>query len=1196
MSTSNTHTLVDPKKWKKHLFGFPRDRWISFDGQSYWVTGAGTGYGQSMAVALAAAGARVFITGRRPEKLQDTIKTINSLGIPTDKCHSIVADITNGEQMQQACREIESLCPSLDGIINNAALPNRPGSTSPLQNDPMDYWKKLIATNVTGAWNLTRTIFKHLLKSSRPRVLFIGSGAGWAATPGVGPYNISKAAQNALSHSMAQEYSHDFPHEDIQINTLVAGEAQTEMNQGSDVSPYVIVRMALLLLSQEKDGPNGCFFSAEGDHLSFGETEPFTRPLMEVNEQFKDQATSRPEAQQPKQACLHQFLAYDEGPEDIKYLAAFARCFPELHRHLSSSTNSKLAFYGAGKLTKYFLDRHPETVGLVECIIDDDPAKQKKQIHGIPIISLEDLPESVENVFLASSRAEGMFAMQKALDRRRKKTNYFDFSVAGQLIPGVIPVRAWRNYENNIYPIEIPKVEFEKNKDMLLLEMPPRYMPFMPYGIGCVHNILKGTGLNFQTMDLNIIWYHRYHMARLLDGVENAAWLKGDQLDPWDSTVAETWDNSEIPTEYQINEDEAPKSRNLAIEYFREQVDEVIDEIVKAKPRMLGFSLNLNNTCMVHEVIKGVKKRLPDVLVLVGGYAFYSHQLSLARSSDLYDYVIVGEAEYSLPPLIKKLKESFKTGDYPKDLPGILSKFDTPDRKFGKMPNVSDLSNQPFPRYEWVPYKFYATYDNNHTVPTCTSRGCSWSRCKFCCETAKYYYRDPVEFVDELEWHVNQGAFTFNLFESDINGNHENLQKIMKEIVKRGLKVNLYGQFRIDRRNTPEFFRDLKAAGFSMVRFGVDGWCDNVLKNQLKSANMKITERNLKDATEAGLLCNVNMVLGVPGETEEDIEESYENIVRLKPYINMFETLNMLRVAAGSQYYEDPDKYKIRFRGDRDEIYRKNKTMLPENLWYSEDPYIDDAVRVQRFRKIVRGCHEGGVTLGDYIKWSVVQEVNRIEGGNETDFEKVIYAEPANSQSSEHVAAPSTINNFGLQGEELDATAKDSPTASKQPEPSPVEIGVDNTKAEPRLKTATQESAAEEKNKVPEVDLEVMGKHENGLWYANGDKQAFSGKALHYRSPNRKQVEFNFKDGRINGPHLTWHENGEKEIQTVYVNGAENGHHIEWYDNNQMKWESTFEGGQMISLKGWSKNGEQKNLEEWNLDGSPKSQSLAALP
>ena len=227
-------------------------------------------------------------------------------------------------------------------------------------------------------------------------------------------------------------------------------------------------------------------------------------------------------------------------------------------------------------------------------------------------------------------------------------------------------------------------MEFEENQDMLLLEMPPRYMPFMPYGIGCVHNILEETGLNFQTMDLNIMWYHRYHQARIMDGMEKANWLKGDQFDPWESTVAESWNSAEGLVCYATNDSNAPQHANPVVNYFRDQLDEVIDAIVEANPKIIGFSLNLNNTVMVHEVIKGVRKRLPDILTLVGGYAFYSHQLSLARSSELYDYVIVGEAEYSLPPLIKKLQESFTTGDMPKDLPGIISRFDSPNRKWGK--------------------------------------------------------------------------------------------------------------------------------------------------------------------------------------------------------------------------------------------------------------------------------------------------------------------------------------------------------------------------------------------------------------------------------------------------------------------------------------------------------------------------------
>ena len=296
-SVSVSTDFEDPKGWKTHHFGVPKDRWSSLKDKNFWITGGGTGYGQSMSIALAAAKAQIFITGRRREKLQETITKLDSMGVSTEKCHILVADLTKEEELISACQKIARLCESLNGLINNAALPNRPGTTKPLQEDPLAYWNKLMATNVTGPWILTRSIFRHLIKSGQPRILFIGSGAGWAATPGIGPYNVSKAALNSLSQNLAMEFSRDFPESDVQVNLLAAGEALTEMNQGSKISPNVIIRMALILLSQPKDGPNGCFFSAEGDHLGFGETLPYQKPLIQVKRQYEGHITSRWEAQ-----------------------------------------------------------------------------------------------------------------------------------------------------------------------------------------------------------------------------------------------------------------------------------------------------------------------------------------------------------------------------------------------------------------------------------------------------------------------------------------------------------------------------------------------------------------------------------------------------------------------------------------------------------------------------------------------------------------------------------------------------------------------------------------------------------------------------------------------------------------------------------------------------------------------------------
>lgn len=271
---------ADPGKWKEHLFGLPPERWQRLFGKAFWITGAGTGYGKSISCALAAAGSNVFLTGRRIEKLRESLGEMKSFGISTEKCHLIPADLTECDDIQRACEKVKSLCNGLNGLVNNAALPSMPGSKFPLQNDPEEYWNRIMATNVRAPWFLTRTIFPHMLKSGEVRVLFMTSGAGWADTSGFGMYNVSKAAINNLGMSMAQEYAVSYPDADIQMNIVSPGEARTEMNQGSSVSPYSIVSIVLLLLSHPKGGPNGRFFERDGRHLQFCNAKPYEKPLI----------------------------------------------------------------------------------------------------------------------------------------------------------------------------------------------------------------------------------------------------------------------------------------------------------------------------------------------------------------------------------------------------------------------------------------------------------------------------------------------------------------------------------------------------------------------------------------------------------------------------------------------------------------------------------------------------------------------------------------------------------------------------------------------------------------------------------------------------------------------------------------------------------------------------------------------------
>ena len=280
LSTRGILQHVAPYDWREHRFGLPQSRWVHLKGGAFWITGAGTGYGRAISLALAAAGAHVFLMGRRKEKLQATLDEGVSLGIDISRCVLIVGDISVGTDLARATGVISQHVPSLHGLVNSAGLPQPDAGPYPLIDQSNAAWTELFTTNVTAQWLTSQAALPLMLKGGGIRIVFLSSEAGWASTPGFGPYNVSKAAVNSLGASLAAECNAHFPAHDVQINVLVPGEARTEMNRGSTESPFTVVSMTLTLLSHPPGGANGCFFHRDGRHLAFGNSSAYVKDLL----------------------------------------------------------------------------------------------------------------------------------------------------------------------------------------------------------------------------------------------------------------------------------------------------------------------------------------------------------------------------------------------------------------------------------------------------------------------------------------------------------------------------------------------------------------------------------------------------------------------------------------------------------------------------------------------------------------------------------------------------------------------------------------------------------------------------------------------------------------------------------------------------------------------------------------------------
>ncbi len=630
------------------------------------------------------------------------------------------------------------------------------------------------------------------------------------------------------------------------------------------------------------------------------------------------------------------------------------QCLRILAAYLAGQKGLAVCIDGDGSFFQYILRHYPGLRQCVQClIVESYSLDAQADFAGIPLALPDELPEGIETIFLCATRTYPRMCMRQWLPAGAR---LIEPDVLADLAPTALPARAWTPWAKDIiYPLSIPDFDFKPGMDLIVIDCPARNLGLMPNGLGYVHNALKQVDVKFQTCDLDILLYHRFHMRRLGDEGGKIHLASGRELptDPWQAEHYDLWTGDEV------------------IDYFEPEIQEIVTKLTAAKPKVLGLSIHGCNERFSARVVARVKAELPDIIILVGGYGCYSPDIGL-RGFPLADYMCIGEADLTVGPLVERLA----SGERPANVPGVQSRFDAPARPFLPAPMVHDLDLLDHPRYDWADLQVYRNYNGYQLTPIIASRGCRWSRCTFCAERFYWRIRSPKDFVDELAWLVEQGCRLFMFNESDLNGKPEVVLEICDEIIRRGLKVKLTGQLRIHRKCDLAYFKKLRQAGFVALRFGVDAFSENTLRLQKKGYTTATVSQNLKDCWEAGIFSEVNWVIGVPGETEEDIDEGIALILKNKPYIGRLANINPLIVVTGGVYWMEPEKHNIHFRGDKEELYKKYPRAIPAHLWYSTEPYIDEKVRQARFERIVLALHEGEFNVGAWAK-RVIDDVKR---------------------------------------------------------------------------------------------------------------------------------------------------------------------------------------------------------------------------
>ncbi len=191
------------------------------------VTGGSRGLGYEMARTLGQAGARVVITARKRDELEDARAALVGLGIEAFAYVNDLGQIEDAEQL--APRIVDEIGP-IDVLVNNAGT-TWGGEAATVE---WRHWKKVVDVNLNGTWALTQGVAKaSMLPRKQGSIIMIASVGGIGAQPpGVTPtpaYHATKAAQINLMRALASEWgAHG-----IRVNAVLPGWFETKMAQAT---------------------------------------------------------------------------------------------------------------------------------------------------------------------------------------------------------------------------------------------------------------------------------------------------------------------------------------------------------------------------------------------------------------------------------------------------------------------------------------------------------------------------------------------------------------------------------------------------------------------------------------------------------------------------------------------------------------------------------------------------------------------------------------------------------------------------------------------------------------------------------------------------------------------------------------------------------------------------------------------------
>ena len=366
--------------------------------------------------------------------------------------------------------------------------------------------------------------------------------------------------------------------------------------------------------------------------------------------------------------------------------------------------------------------------------------------------------------------------------------------------------------------------------------------------------------------------------------------------------------------------------------------EKLMEEIKCYDPELIAVETSTPSFKKDIQIIRGIHQQLPNCQIALCGPHVSIFFEQILKEYNFINYILVGEYEYTLLELVNYLEGSLNIDS----ILGLVYREGHKIKINDWRPTIDDLNSLYWPERDDVPiYRYNDGFAGlpQPNVQMWTSRGCPFS-CIFCLwpqtiyKEHRYRKRDPVDVVDEMEYLINRFNFKAIYFDDDVfNIDKNHVLRICEEIKRRKIDIPWAAMARADLMDEV-LLESMAGAGLYAIKYGLESVNQKILNFCKKNMNLETAYKAIKFTKKLGIKVHLTFCLGLPGETQQTIEETVNFIQDIRPNSLQF---SFATPFPGTEYFEYLEKKGYLLSKDWPDYDGNYKCILKTDELSSED-------------------------------------------------------------------------------------------------------------------------------------------------------------------------------------------------------------------------------------------------------------------